>query len=86
MTNIPEWAKQRACDLWSGFRRPSKFIAFARYIAEHEKAPVDPLLIEAREIVQSYYPEMPSNYTGRRAAIALKANGRGIELGKEGVE
>lgn len=64
--DIPQWAKERATkmcnaevrsDGYSGTRRvddywrrfPS-FRAFARYIAAHEEPPVDPLLIEAREM------------------------------------
>ena len=40
----PEWAWDRAYELARGVNHN---VAFARYIAEHETAPVDPLLIEA---------------------------------------
>jgi hypothetical protein len=58
MSDIPEWAVKRATDLTSEAMKDGSWLpigghasaAFARYIAEHEEPPVDPLLIEAREI------------------------------------
>lgn len=60
---IPQWAKQRACELAnavSGFSQWKRhevgkvgyptLTAFARYIAQHEQPPVDPDLVKAREI------------------------------------
>lgn len=56
---VPEWAKNKARNLFSeelGVVGPGSDTtsiyrhAFARYIVEHEEAPVDPLLIEAREM------------------------------------
>jgi hypothetical protein len=62
VTDIPQWAKKRACELVNvgcvmndyqpasvAPHNPSIY-AFAKFIAEHEEPPVDPLLIEAREI------------------------------------
>jgi histidinol-phosphate/aromatic aminotransferase/cobyric acid decarboxylase-like protein len=34
---------------------------------------VDPDLVEAREIVRSFYPEMPDNYSGRRVQAVMVA-------------
>ena len=54
MNDIPEWASERAQalakdeTLHEGYTRTHR--AFARYIAEHEEPPVDPLLLEAREL------------------------------------
>jgi hypothetical protein len=42
--------------------------------------PVDPLLIEAKEIVRASYPAMAPDYNGRRVTIALAALKRGMEL------
>lgn len=66
--------------------------AFARYIAEHEEPPVDPLLIEAREIAAETWRNAGSiRYAdnieaGRRdgandVVIALAALRRGVEIG-----
>lgn len=73
MGAVPDWAKQRACDIINaadvaGYRHAPENQdwnrlwrgAFARYIAEHE---IDPLLPIAREIVASTqhdpWPESP---------------------------
>jgi hypothetical protein len=58
MSDIPEWAVKRANDLTSEAMKDGSWLpigghasaAFARYIAEHEEPPVDPLLIEARKL------------------------------------
>jgi len=53
---VPGWAIERAQILTIRDCIPGEYYthgvarAFARYIAAHEEAPVDPLLIEAREI------------------------------------
>ena len=69
-------------------------VAFARYIAEHEEPPVDPLLLEAREIAASlagdaaYHRNWADNVrAGKydaedRVQGALAALKRGIEIGK----
>lgn len=57
---IPEWAWERAevlckaerssTDWWTPNRDFPSVSALARYIAQHEEPPVDPLLIEARKL------------------------------------
>lgn len=77
MTDLPpDWAIQRAIDLrhdldpaveWrldtikDAPKGYASMIAFARYIAQHEQPPVDPLLIEAREIVAEAWRRSPFN-------------------------
>lgn len=113
MTDIPEWAFERAAKLTNAVTRcePSdtaiygqyavSYIrvldtgrAFARYIAEHEKEPVDPLLEEAREIAAKGYADdglsiaAQDILSGRWDKMGLikttlTALRRGIELAKE---
>jgi hypothetical protein len=108
---IPYWALQRAAELANreggevgaarGAYTPDELAytyigrTFARYIAQHEEPPVDPLLIEAREIAAKFFEEngtpiasgncragkMDSMPLVRLTAEALR---RGIELGKAG--
>lgn len=63
-------------------------LAFAAYIAAHEEAPVDPLLIEAREIARRHAANSSALITsfnqGYGADVALEALRRGIELGERG--
>jgi len=106
-TEIPQWAYERVSRLQDDFSGASYYVslsasyadlkgAFALYISQHEEPPVDPLLIEAREIAIS------ESYGGRarwaeawrekimrgdddredRVKVALAALKRGIELGK----
>ena len=99
---IPEWAKKRACDLVNtcrdvhsskyhpGMASPSRFptlFAFAKYIAEHEEPPVDPLLVEARELCAQFSHYKKGYISGACDAhievrIALMALKRGIEMGE----
>jgi hypothetical protein len=97
--DIPQWAKDRACEIAKasgvtpGGARDADFAwgrAFARYIAEHEEPPVDPLLVEAREIAAKARPDYAEGYLSggydtssteiRTALLALR---RGIERGKQ---
>ena len=67
MSDIPDWAKNRACDIANAEDPGTNWLVtdvtenyklletFARYIAAHEEAPVDPLLLEAREIAANEY-------------------------------
>jgi hypothetical protein len=83
--NVPEWAKQRACELanavgdwavpvkWGQAQHYALGQAFARYIAEHEEPPVDPLLIEAREIVAQWYADNPKMGGGTREPTRIRA-------------
>lgn len=96
MSDIPEWAVKRATDLTSEAMRDGSWLpigghasaAFARYIAEHEEPPVDPLLIEAREIGATHCPESADAFRdglrdGHSSVKAiLAALKRGMELGK----
>lgn len=85
----PEWAYNRARELIRGV---DAYDAFARYIAEHEPEPEDPLMEEAREIAAKWHDAIgsemtfliregsrDSNYVVQAAFAALK---RGIEIGK----
>lgn len=72
-------------------------LAFARYIAAHEEAPVDPMLIEAREIVKATLSERSHSKcncrteidagkwdNGHKMVATVAALRRGIELAKAG--
>jgi len=57
MTDIPQWAFDRAKELSkdnSAFYN-GPYNAFARYISEHETQPEDPLLQQARDIAADVY-------------------------------
>lgn len=78
--DIPQWAIERLTNLcgqedWE--KVPVLFTAFARYIAEHEQAPVDPLVPEAERMVAQHWKGEIGNF----ALAALK---RGIELAESG--
>lgn len=84
MTDIPQWAEQRALELmraesssamWSRDCYADR--ALARYIAEHEEPPVDPLIKEMNLIVDQHQ----YTYDGLRDAV-LAALRRGMELAK----
>ena len=99
---VPDWALERAKELHraAGGATTPMAHAFARYIAAHEEAPVDPLLIEAREIVAVWLENNPNKafrdkWTPENTrkgkldddatvAQALAALKRGIELAKTG--
>ena len=103
---IPQWARERAAELANKESDDACFTAayvaaaylgeaFARYIAQHEEPPVDPLLIEAREIVAKFYegnggPISSENFRAGKldttplARVTLEGLRRGIELGKAG--
>ena len=100
--NIPQWALVRALSLaescwtleeaknWLESNHYGEALAaFARYIAEHEEPPVDPLLIIAREIVADEDASRTLNQTQAileghagqsKVNIALTALRRGMEL------
>lgn len=106
MTGIPEWAFERAVKLTNAIAGLESYTAytcrahnvgqaFARYIAEHEQPPADPLRIEAREILAREYEEggMPEAAQHTREGVwkvvgrvedILAGLRRGIELAKEG--
>jgi hypothetical protein len=70
---IPQWAKERACELANSMKplsvlwivedipAASTLTALARYIAAHEEPPVDPLLIEARKLAADIAMERGAN-------------------------
>ena len=73
MAEIPEWAAKKAAELanaspvaigiseWNASDVKVYGIAeaFARYIAEHETAPVDPDVLAVREILFSWHSPSP---------------------------
>lgn len=107
--DIPLWA-WREVDKRVRDRHPTSTIGWAEYddgmrtlaaglIAKYEDQPVDPLLIEAREIVASWLEAHPDKQTKKwtpgafrdgtndndlSVQQALAAIKRGIEIGKEG--
>ena len=57
MTDTPQWAFDRANELTEecpAFHNGA-YLAFVKYIAEHEDPPVDPLLQQARDIAAEVY-------------------------------
>lgn len=77
---------------------PGSMKALARYIAEHEEPPIDPLLIEAREIAGKFYIDCGGGHEPNHSAdiirkgegdntiavqCALAAIRRGIEIASE---
>lgn len=94
---IPQWAWERLRELMgykqdTEFRHWRGFDNLARYIVAHEQPPVDPLLVEAREIAATCDLSGMANWRkfcraghydgGSEVSIALAALKRGIELGK----
>lgn len=95
----PEWAIERAVKLLNSGRTDGEkswvnsevtdtatgVLQFASYIAEHEEAPVDPLLIEARAVcdaVDGGGYEDGTYDDGKLIAVALASLRRGIEIGE----
>ncbi len=98
----PQWAKERACELINNEHPGWKYTpnevsispalrAFARYIAAHEEEPVDPDLIEAREIcalttisncnAEAYRSGEIDHATIIQTALAAIKRGRELERG-----
>lgn len=93
----PSWAYDRLGELSPTGHTPDLIDAFARYIAEHEEAPVDPCVVEGRKLVaetQHDWPEIPwhvgeaaETIAGNRdytlvVQAAIEGVRRGIEIGK----
>lgn len=74
---IAEWAIDRANALRDAESSDSMRNAFARYIMQHEEAPVDPLVLEAERLAQEYADEF------NQIIIIHEVLKRGIELGKQ---
>jgi len=91
--DVPEWAIEKAvslankaygCSFWSKRDIPCNIAltAFARYIAENEEAPVDPIMKEAQALYDFWLTDQESgSETVDVIFVALK---RGIELAKSG--
>lgn len=83
--SVPEWAMREFCDRANlnfdeAFRGPNTVVlrsairAGGKLIAEHEEAPVDPLLIEAREIARTVMAERElKRNNGVEYSVALQA-------------
>lgn len=103
--DIPQWARDEVDKRAPiGVRHTSSGLAkyadelrdlAASLIAQHEEPPVDPLLIEAREIVAKFYEGnggsiFSENFRAGKldttppARVTLEGLRRGIELGKAG--
>lgn len=108
MSDVPDWAIDKAisllnsgrsddCGLWGNgdlTDTATGLPQFAAYIASKEDAPVDPLVLEAREIAAKYFEAMGSESVAQEhreglydkddeaQEIAMAALRRGIELGK----
>lgn len=101
----PEWAIERAKEVLSkGDPRSIRtlaswiYLAFARYIAEHEEPPVDPCVAAGRKLVaetqhnwpesQWHIDEAKETLAGNRdytlvVKAAIEGVRRGIEIGKD---
>ncbi len=96
---IPQWAVERALAVLHGdgpgpglLHRDGAWVQnFARYIAEREQPPVDPLLAEAKALVIADGAHRTANQVAaiqagtagqEKVAIAIAALRRGIEIGE----
>ena len=94
----PDWAIEKVKQLHrkEGGATVPMAHAFARYIAEHEEPPVDPLLVEARNICASRWDDkflpiakdiaedfrLGRHDDDEGVEMVLRALRRGIEIGK----
>lgn len=89
MSDIPDWAIARACDLYNESRdtfwvpdlnKGSPVVrAFAAYIAEHEEPPLDPLI----ETLKAELPDTLGRWAhSALVMLAVNLRKRGIEIGK----
>lgn len=74
---IPKWAVERAEELAAaeaegGTTWTPLADAFARYIAAHEEPPVDPLLVEARQIAAEIRRSAREGAPYQQCSIAAK--------------
>lgn len=94
MSGVPEWAYDRARELWAADRKAAESInywehwreAFARYIAAHEEPPVDELLEAVTEAYNEVWAE-ECGLGGMSSAdicrgLTDKLRKRGIEIGQ----
>ena len=94
---VPEWAVKRACDLTNrdgstyspetierqGVLCTSIGLAFARYIAEHEEEPIDPMVMEARAALESMSWGVGGDNEGFIDRFVEALAKRGVSLTKE---
>ena len=102
--DIPQWALERAAELANKEAGDACFTAaymaglylgeaFARYIAQHEEPPVDPVLKDAREIAAKHYERLQCfdqarsgmslrDYFAGQALTGLLAHASGEDPGK----
>jgi hypothetical protein len=83
--NPPEWAFNRVAELVGyvdghGPRGSRAGVAFARYIATHEDAPVDPLELEADNLASGHHVWANEDEYSAAISLALAALKRGMEL------
>lgn len=101
----PQWAIERAIEITRVSSTVNEVVGqkvmfwpmlmeMAAYIASKEKAPVEPLVLEAREIVAQYFEEQGADSVAQEhreglydkddesQELALRALRRGIEIGK----
>jgi len=79
----PPWAITRACEITGvpmAFSGGLVMEHFARYIAQHEDPPLDPLLAEAQKIVAEILGTKTDNHWA--VVTVLTALRRGVEIGK----
>jgi len=79
MTDIPAWAFDRVDKLAAEGR--TEKTAFAKYISEHEEAPVDPLLVEAVNAVYDMWRRGSIKRDMTVKEAITRAVKRGIEIG-----
>jgi hypothetical protein len=95
---IPQWAKERACELANAIHEYPRFTvdhldrdwpslqAFARYIAAHEEPPVDPVIDAIEDALAQFYKGPGQTWPGTMtmaSAIIDEFTKRGIELASE---
>lgn len=93
---VPEWAIARALEELGVGGQPVCHVVhgFARYIAEHEEPPVDPMLVEARKVAARAYQNCRDHDMAKLAlngdldgkyevVCALEGLRRGIELARK---
>jgi hypothetical protein len=98
--DIPQWAQERAAALANGARSVARYApeykaghcagtpslyAFARYIAAHEEAPVDPLIKPLAKALGQAFPYTfgtmnPNTRDADAAAFIHILAGNGLEL------
>lgn len=95
VSEIPEWARLRANELLSagdprsigdGYKQLANWVneAFARYIAEHEDPPVDPLAKAVADAMNHSVDRLGVFEPEEAASLIHELRKRGIELAEQG--